>query len=109
MFSGATVITVGTICKEMPNKLSILEEYADDLDEEGEVFREKKKVLANYCSDEDFAILEDETGRIRLSGPCIHPHEWATGAGKPYYLDISHGMFSLLLLLLLLLELLYYF
>ena len=32
------------------------------MDEEGEVFREVKEIRSNYCSSEDFLILEDDTG-----------------------------------------------
>jgi len=38
----------------------------------------------NFVSDDDYLVLEDERGRVRLVGPCVNPSEFVTGTPPPF-------------------------
>ena len=59
-------IIVGTLYKEMENKPSIIDDYADG----GGVGLGKKNIkgVRNFTSDSDSLILEDDSGRAKLKG-----------------------------------------
>lgn len=65
---------IGTLFKEMPLKPSILKNVLG-------ILGTNKFKSGLYVSNEDFAVLEDSSGRIRLKkGPKFNPHHFVTGS-----------------------------
>ncbi|GAQ90764.1 DNA polymerase delta regulatory subunit 55 [Klebsormidium nitens] len=71
--AGVRCAVVGTLYKQMQLKPSILDEYT----------KERSAVPlvapAKLVHDDDFLILEDMSGRIRLTGDALRPADYATG------------------------------
>ncbi|KAF4374530.1 hypothetical protein F8388_016081 [Cannabis sativa] len=70
---GKECIVVGTLYKHMKLKPSILEEYS------------KERTVAplvkvhNFMHTDDYLVLEDESGRVKLSGHALSPPVYVTG------------------------------
>lgn len=67
------VVVVGTLYKEMPLKPNVLQEFTSKL-------QGPPPARANYCSAEDELVLEDESGRVTLTGVDHLKHQVVTGA-----------------------------
>jgi DNA polymerase delta subunit 2 len=68
---GSARVVVGTLFKEMKLKPNVLEEFADD--------EHKLERLANYVGDDDTVLIEDESGRVMLSGSKLDAAKLVTG------------------------------
>lgn len=72
-------VVIGTVFKEMPLKPSILKNLLGTLGT-------RKFHNGQYISEEDYVVLEDNSGRIRLKRPIddsssgFHPDRFVTGA-----------------------------
>ncbi|ESW34328.1 hypothetical protein PHAVU_001G143200 [Phaseolus vulgaris] len=70
---GKECVIVGTLYKHMKLKPCILDEYS-----------KQKSVVPlvkphNFMDSDDYLVLEDESGRVKLSGNIIPPSEYVTG------------------------------
>ncbi|XP_027352479.1 DNA polymerase delta small subunit isoform X4 [Abrus precatorius] len=79
---GKECVIVGTLYKHMNLKPSVLDEYS-----------KKRSVvplvkLHNFVHPDDHLVLEDESGRVKLSGNLISPSEYVTGAGHFLVQDV---------------------
>lgn len=76
---GEDCIVIGTLYKQMQLKPSILDEYA------------KERSIAplvsphNFVHDDDYLILEDESGRVRLVGDNVSAKSYVTGVVVAIY------------------------
>ena len=70
-----TTALIGTLYKEMPKKPCILTSLVG-------VLRDKNAV--NYCTKDDYMVLEDSSGRIRIKNSStytdINPSNFITGS-----------------------------
>ncbi|EFJ09735.1 hypothetical protein SELMODRAFT_129338, partial [Selaginella moellendorffii] len=69
---GKRCVVIGTVYKQMKLKPSILDEYA----------KERTKPLAtasSFMHSEDYLVLEDASGRVKLVGSMIVPSNYVTG------------------------------
>eukprot|EP00271_Cylindrocystis_brebissonii_P019037 TRINITY_DN5611_c0_g1_i6.p1 TRINITY_DN5611_c0_g1~~TRINITY_DN5611_c0_g1_i6.p1 ORF type:complete len:517 (+),score=95.28 TRINITY_DN5611_c0_g1_i6:122-1672(+) len=71
---GRQVVLVGTIYKHMPLKPSILDEYMRE-----RTRRPPSTGLRKLVSADDFLLLEDEGGRVRLVGEGLRAGDFVTG------------------------------
>ena len=76
---GEEIFLIGTLYKEMTLKPNILKE-----EESRDVIMQQQagppSVPVSYCSDSDSLLLEDESGRIQLSGAALENGVLVTGA-----------------------------
>ncbi|BFI30950.1 DNA polymerase delta subunit 2 [Marchantia polymorpha subsp. ruderalis] len=70
---GKVCVVIGTLYKQMKLKPNILDEYSKERSVGGLV------VPSNFTDAEDYLILEDESGRVKLVGNCISPSVYVTG------------------------------
>ncbi|KAM7270521.1 hypothetical protein ACFE04_029735 [Oxalis oulophora] len=70
---GKECILIGTLFKHMKLKPSILNEYSKQ--------RSITPVVKprNYCHADDYLVLEDESGRVKLGGNTLSPSKYVTG------------------------------
>jgi hypothetical protein len=67
----SSVVITGTLYKEMSKKPCILSSVSGVLRDGAD----------NYCTEEDFIVLEDSSGRIRIkSNEIVHPGKFVTGS-----------------------------
>ncbi|XP_024521106.1 DNA polymerase delta small subunit [Selaginella moellendorffii] len=70
---GKRCVVIGTIYKQMKLKPSILDEYA----------KERSKLplatASNFMHPDDYLVLEDESGRVKLVGSVVVPSNYVTG------------------------------
>lgn len=66
-------IVLGTLYSEMKLKPNVLEEYTRD------PLAPAAPILAKYCGPDDTLIIEDETGRLVLSGALLGEQRLVTG------------------------------
>lgn len=67
-------VVIGTLFKEMPLKPSILRSVQG-------VLGTRKFKKAQFVSEEDYAVLEDNSGRVRIKrGEVFQPENFVTGA-----------------------------
>ena len=59
------VVTIGTLYKDMKLKPSIMDTYSKDRG------LRHSADLIDFCSDADSLILEDEGGRMKITGACL--------------------------------------
>jgi DNA polymerase delta subunit 2 len=85
-------VIIGTLYKEMTKKPCILSNLVG-------VLRDDREKRVNYCSPEDYLVLEDSSGRIRIkksSSKCeMDPKLFVTGSilGCKGYVD-QNGFFE---------------
>lgn len=74
---GEVTVIIGTLYKEMPKKPCILSNLVG-------VLREDRKRSVNYCTPEDYLVLEDSSGRIRIKNQSLNcvidPNLFITGS-----------------------------
>jgi DNA polymerase delta subunit 2 len=70
---GETCVVHGTLYKEMPMKPSIIKELAEKAD------NDPQPIQTRYVSQDDVIILEDESGRVVLSGESLPVNFLFTG------------------------------
>lgn len=67
-------VIIGTIYKEMHRKPCILSNYVG-------VLRDIRNNQLNYCSPEDYIVVEDSSGRIKIKkSDKIQPEKFITGS-----------------------------
>lgn len=71
------VVVIGTVYVEMKRKPNILEEVTRDVLEVREHAQEES---SKYCSQDDAFLLEDESGRLVLTGAALATTRLVTGA-----------------------------
>ena len=67
------VVTIGTLFKDMKLKPSIMDEYSKDRG------LKLNSEAVDFCSDGDYLILEDDGGRMKITGQCLPALELVTG------------------------------
>ncbi|KAL6522390.1 DNA polymerase delta subunit 2 [Orobanche minor] len=70
---GKECIIVGTLYKHMKLKPSVLDEYSKE--------RTASPLVKphNFIHSDDYIVLEDESGRVKLRGTCLLPSVYVTG------------------------------
>ncbi|KAL2632818.1 hypothetical protein R1flu_004297 [Riccia fluitans] len=70
---GKVCVVIGTLYKQMKLKPNILDEYSKERSVVGLV------APSNFTDADDYLILEDESGRVKLVGDCVTPSVYVTG------------------------------
>jgi len=76
--AGAAVIVVGTLYKEMSAKPSIIKDGADTF--QSTAVHGGRQLPDKYCGDDDVLSLEDESGRLAITGAVLQDFVLVTGA-----------------------------
>ncbi|KAL3694881.1 hypothetical protein R1sor_008532 [Riccia sorocarpa] len=70
---GKVCVLIGTLYKQMKLKPNILDEYSKERSVVGLV------APSNFVDADDYLILEDESGRVKLVGDCVVPSIYVSG------------------------------